>query len=87
MLNTNEMNKIFINSTLTVESINTTSLLFNCGKVVSRNKYNISNHTLNINEELFISFNKTLISSSFNIWSLDNLLFQREDKFPINGLK
>lgn len=51
MLNTNEMNKIFINSTLTVESINTTSLLFNCGKVVSRNKYNISNHTLNINEE------------------------------------
>ena len=41
MLNTNEMNKIFINSTLTVESINTTSLLFNCGKVVSRNKYNI----------------------------------------------
>ena len=50
MLNTNEMNKIFINSTLTVESINTTSLLFNCGKVVSRNKYNISNHTLNINE-------------------------------------
>ena len=51
MLNTNEINKIFINSTLTVESINTTSLLFNCGKVVSRNKYNISNHTLNINEE------------------------------------
>lgn len=67
MINANKINELIINSSLQIEHVNVTNLLFNSGKVVSKSRYSIENNILELfdESETFLALYQNINSSRY----------------------
>ena len=81
-----DFNKIFTDSSITVGYETSANLFYNNGRIISRNKFSLENHTLTLMEDTDETISLFYNNGIANIYEFDTRLYQDNTQLPVIDL-